>query len=211
MNDVFPMGMTQRFVDTGKYLSAFADEVLVRCIQCDDTGTVTAQWGPYGWSALFQCASCSLELKPGDWVGPVKLEGRQPCGYCGYKWLALSVDLPRSPVNLPVVLQKQCPECGHETAITVSVATARPSDQCIDPHFGLPLRLSKETRFGTVWAYNQRHVEELLGYVSAKLRVRQNASNGAMFSRLPRWMKVARHRDEIAKALSRLGAEIGGS
>lgn len=208
MNDVLSMGTTQRFVDTGKYLSAFADEVLVRCIQCEAAGTVTAQWGSHGWSAVFQCASCSLELKPGDWVGPVKLEGRQPCGYCGHQWLALSVEFPKLPVSPPTALQKQCPECGHETAITVSIAMARPSDQCIDPHFGLPLRLSKETRFGTVWAYNQRHVMELLGYVSAKLRVRQNASNGAMFSRLPRWMKVARHRDEIAKALSRLGAEI---
>jgi DNA-directed RNA polymerase subunit RPC12/RpoP len=208
MNDVLPMGATQRFVDTGKYLNAFADEVLVRCIQCEAAGTVTAQWGAHGWRALFQCTSCSLELKPGDWVGPIKLEGRQPCGYCGHKWLALSVELPGPPTNTPVTLQKQCSECGHETAVAVSVVMARPGDHGIDPHFGLPLRLSKETRFGTVWAYNPRHVEELLGYVSAKLRIRQNAGNGAMFSRLPKWMKSARHRGEIAKALSKLSAEI---
>ena len=62
-------------------------------------------------------------------------------------------------------------------------------------------------RLGTVWAYNSKHIEELLGYVSAKLRVRQRSGNIAMFSRLPKWMKVARHRDEVTKALSRLKAE----
>lgn len=63
-----------------------------------------------------------------------------------------------------------------------------------------------DTRLGTVWAYNQKHVTELTGYVLAKLRVRQNASNKAMFSRLPKWMKLAKHRVEVAKALSKLSA-----
>lgn len=208
MKDAFSMRAKQRFVDTGKYLSAFADDVLVRCIQCEVAGIVVAQWSSYRWHAVFQCTGCSLELRSGDWVGPVKLEGRRPCGHCGHRWLALSVELPKPPTNPPATLPKQCPLCGHETAIPVSIAVARPGDHCIDPHFGLPLRLTKETRFGTVWAYNQRHVEELWGYISTKLRIRQNARNGAMFSRLPRWMKVAGHRDEIAKALSRLSADI---
>jgi len=210
MKQVSSIGTTQRFIDTGKHLHAFAGEVLVRCIQCENAGAVVAEWGSHGWNALFQCKSCALELKSGDWVGPVKLEGRQPCGYCGYKWLDLSVELSRPPASPPTSLQQECPECGHKTPVTVSVAMTQPSDHCIDPHFGLPLRLTQETRFGTVWAYNQKHIEELLGYVSAKLRVRQSPGNSAMFSRLPRWMKVAGHRDEVTKALSRLSAEVSG-
>jgi hypothetical protein len=47
-------------------------------------------------------------------------------------------------------------------------------------------------------------LEELTGYVSGKLRERKGSGNRAMFSRLPKWMKLAKHRVEIVKALRRL-------
>lgn len=77
-----------------------------------------------------------------------------------------------------------------------------------DPHFGLPLRFITNTRYGTVWAYNLKHLDELSRYVGAKLRERQGAGNGSMFSRLPKWMKLAKHREEIAKALGKLSALV---
>lgn len=202
------MSTTERFVDTGKLLAAFADEVLVNCTRCGSSGAVHATWVPYKWDAHFECKNCGLKLSSaeGHWVGAVRLSGRQPCGHCGHKWLAPSIDYASPPKNPPSQISALCPECGHQTLVSASLGRAFPDDRCCDPHFGLPLRLVANTRHGTVWAYNQRHLSELFGYVSARLRVRENAGNSAMFSRLPKWMKLAKHREEIAKALCKLNA-----
>jgi len=196
-----------RFIDTGKHLIQFADEVLVNCVRCGSPGTVVANWIPYKWVAQFDCKHCHLELRSADedWVGPVRLWGRVPCGYCGHKWLSPYIDYPAPLENPPSSIPASCPQCGHQCLVNASMRRIVPGDQCIDPHFGLPLRLVADTRHGSVWAYNRRHLAELSGYVSATLRVRQGGGNGAMFSRLPKWMKLAKHRDEIAKALSRIG------
>jgi hypothetical protein len=202
------MHPTARFVDTGKHLAVFADEVHVICIECGVPGIVTASSGNYSSPATFQCKGCQIELdtSKGHWVGPVRMHGRQPCGYCGHQWLTPSVDYVTPPTSLPKQIVGSCNECGHETLVAAKLSRTRAGDGCRDPHFGLPLRLSVDTRFGAVWAYNQKHVAELSAYVTAKLRVRQISYNSAMFSRLPKWMKLAKHRGEISKALAKLAA-----
>lgn len=202
------MNQQERFVDIGKFLSAFADEILVACTGCGAPGGVHATWGPYRWDAHFECGHCHLTLssKLGHWVGAVCSSGRQPCGLCGHKWVSASIEYPTPPAEPPTQLKAQCSRCDGQTLISVSTTRQLREDSCCDPHFGLPLRLATSTRHGTVWAYNLRHVQELSGYVSARLRVRQDSSNSAMFSRLPKWMKLAKHREEIAKALNKLDA-----
>lgn len=204
------MEASERFVDTGKSLMAFADEVLVSCATCGSQGVVYANWYPYKWAAHFECDECRLKLNSemGHWVGPVRLSGRQPCGYCGYKWLTPSIEYTTPPADYPTQIAADCHECGHQTFVNASLDRNSPDDRCCDPHFGLPLRLATSTRHGTVWAYNQRHLIELSGYITAKLRTRQKSGNSAMFSRLPKWMKLAKHREEIAKALCRLSAMV---
>jgi len=75
----------------------------------------------------------------------------------------------------------------------------------VDPHFGMPLFLIHGSRLGAVWAYNERHLSELIAYVQATLRVRQCAGNRSMFSRLPAWMKLAKNRGSVLKSLQKLG------
>ncbi len=195
-----------RFIDTGKNLPQFSDEVLVNCARCGSPGTVVAHSIHCGWEAQFNCSHCQLTLRStdGNWIGPVRLCGRAPCGYCGHMWLSPFIDYPAPLGSPPRLIPASCPQCKHETMVSASMKRIIPSDRCLDPHFGLPLRLTSHTRHGTVWAYNRRHLTELSGYVSATLRIRQGSGNGAMFSRLPKWMKLAKHRDEIAKALSRI-------
>ena len=202
------MNNAERFVDTGKLLTAFADEVLVNCTSCGAPGVVQATWSPHRWGAHFECSNCRVTLtsEAGHWVGAVRLSGRQPCGYCGHKWLTPSIEYAAPPPDPPSQIAAECPECGHQTLVKATLVRTLPEDRCCDPHFGLPLRLAISTRHGTVWAYNLRHLNELSGYVTAKLRVRQNSGNSAMFSRLPKWMKLAKHREEIAKALCKLKA-----
>lgn len=202
------MKLTKRFVDTGKQLSAFADEVLVICVKCGSPGTVHATWIPYKWNATFKCSSCDLQLDSAEshWVGATRLSGRQPCGHCGYKWLTPFIDYETLPENPPSQIDAICPQCSHQTKVTASLYRAHSNDQGDDHHFGLPLRLVVNTRHGTVWAYNKRHLNELSDYISAKLRERRDAGNRAMFSRLPKWMKVAKHREDLANALRKLDA-----
>lgn len=199
--------MNERHVDQGARLTSFADEVMVVCIQCGAPGVVHANWVPYQWIARFECQQCHLVLSSErkQWVGPVRLSGRQPCGYCGRKWLTPSADYASLQDDIPAELEASCPDCGRTTRVKATLEKLIPDDRCCDPHFGLPLRLATGTRHGVLWAYNHRHLSALSDYVSAKLRVRRNAGNSAMFSRLPKWMKLARHRDEIAKALRKLG------
>ncbi|KRA14739.1 hypothetical protein ASD69_19765 [Lysobacter sp. Root604] len=81
-----------------------------------------------------------------------------------------------------------------------------------DPHFGLPLRLIERTRVGLLWAYNGEHIDELQRYVAADLRERRGAmSNSTMASRLPTWMKLARHRARVLRGLDRLAAKLVSS
>lgn len=200
------MSSRTRFIDDGQRLSAFADEVLVKCARCGEPGCVVATWTDYRWSAAFNCTSCELSLstKVDDWVGPVETVGRRPCGQCGHKWLmhrVMTTGFPRPVLDYVMV---QCSECGHSSRIELTQQRAMPDDHAIDPHFGLPLYLTYATRLGLVWAYNPKHLEVLRAYVEAKLRIRQGGGNKAMFSRLPTWMKLAKNRQSVLKAFAKL-------
>lgn len=73
-----------------------------------------------------------------------------------------------------------------------------------EPAFGLELRLQTVCAGHVLWAYNPAHLDFLDRYVKADLREREGTMNGSIISRLPRWMKSAKHRDEIHRAITRL-------
>lgn len=200
------MTAPQRHLDTGKLLIAYADEVLVRCVGCDAPRTVHASWVPYRWTARYDCGQCNIALdsREGRWLGPVRASGRRPCGQCGYRWLVPPAENIKASATLPAQIGVACPQCARVSQVAVTYAKTYPADACCYPHFGLPLRLVTTTRHGTVWAYNRRHLAELTAYIAATLRLRRNAGNRSMVSRLPTWMKLAKHRDEVGRALERL-------
>lgn len=55
-----------------------------------------------------------------------------------------------------------------------------------------------------LWAYNYKHLEFIENYVSAKLRERKPFVNKSLASRLPKWIKSAKNREEILKAVAKL-------
>ncbi|RLK59440.1 TFIIB-type zinc ribbon-containing protein [Actinokineospora cianjurensis] len=102
-----------------------------------------------------------------------------------------------------------CAGCGH-------VATVVPEwsewGGATDPYFGLPLWLRARCCGGrTVWAFNESHVDLLERFVGARVRERR-ASPGTMslVARLPRWMKTAKNRDEVLRAIGALRASLTG-
>lgn len=196
-----------RFVDDGKFLSAYANKVYVRCALCDNAGAVSAEWGERQWIASFECADCGLQLSStrGDWAGPVRLLGRRPCGYCGHKWLRSCISQTGWPRDVIKDTIAACPECGHNSTVPLEVHRNHDGVQGIDPHFGMRLLLADSGRHGALWAYNAEHIEALKAYVNATLRERSgNAGNASMFSRLPAWLKSAKNREAVVRRLVKL-------
>ncbi|MDY6934102.1 MAG: hypothetical protein SVZ03_07755 [Spirochaetota bacterium] len=63
-----------------------------------------------------------------------------------------------------------------------------------------------------MWAFNIRHLEFLESYVSARLREREKDErlgwhNSSLASRLPKWLKPAKNREAILKAIYELKAK----
>lgn len=204
------MAEVARHLDSGKSLGSFADEVLVQCSRCSAPGRVQAEWTPYRWTGAFTCHQCDLALKTDSeqWVGPILMQGRRPCGHCGHKWLVVSNEFESRPATTADEWPALCPECGRESPVRIQWLRVPTRDRAIDPHFGMPLLLEIATRHGPVWAYNARHLGELRNYVGATLRGRRGTANASIFSRMPLWMKVAKHREEMLKAFDRLAQMI---
>ena len=79
-----------------------------------------------------------------------------------------------------------------------------------DWYFQEQLWLQIECCNETLWAYNERHLRFIENYVAAKLRQRIPNINKSLTSRLPKWMKQAKNRAEILKAIEKLKEKLNG-
>ncbi len=81
-----------------------------------------------------------------------------------------------------------------------------------DPYFGTPLRLQIETRHGWLWAYSPEHLTLIRHYVAATLRERTPSCDTGwkmtLVARLPRWIKNAKNRDEVLRAIDRIRTSL---
>ena len=106
----------------------------------------------------------------------------------------------------------QCESCAHREDLAPTwYAFGNVRGQAVDPFFGAPLFLQFDTRLGTMFAYSEAHLEWLERFVSAELRERTHLdghANSSMASRLPRWMKLAKNRNEVLQAIRRLRATL---
>ena len=104
----------------------------------------------------------------------------------------------------------QCSGCHHR-------AESRPGALAIggacDPYLRLALRLQTPTRHGLLYAYNAAHLDWIEAFVAAPLRERRIAdgiANRSVASRLPPWVKSAKNREEVLRALARLRRRLAG-
>lgn len=74
-----------------------------------------------------------------------------------------------------------------------------------DPFFGFRLWYIIETPYGTLWAYNLDHLAVIEQYIAASKRERNGLppKNNSIASRLPQWVKDARHRALLLKLIGR--------
>lgn len=135
------------------------------------------------------CPACQARAEVTPW-----LDGEKPPGRYSAWW-------PRRLV---------CRTCGHvrnwpdDAADTTTCWGGQ-----ADPYFRQPLWLRADCCGGqTLWAFNQRHLDILEGYVGARLRERGTYSGMTLLAKLPAWLKSAKHRTEILRTIARLRASL---
>lgn len=103
-----------------------------------------------------------------------------------------------------------CPTCGHVghyPAVPVEPLDVRKAHSALRWFRGWPSGVTYlRRRIGahTLVVYNQQHLEALETWLGADHRQRGPVAGLTMMARLPRWMKAARARGDVLKALAEL-------
>jgi Zn ribbon nucleic-acid-binding protein len=129
--------------------------------------------------ALVHCPSCSAQATVRHQHGALRLT----CVHCGFSQTATSGDCGR--------LSFESYEAGR-------------------PPFDARLWLEAECCRERLWALNERHLAYIADYVAELQRNREFPSpsgNRQLAYKFPKWMKLAKNRDEILRVVERLGAK----
>jgi hypothetical protein len=78
----------------------------------------------------------------------------------------------------------------------------------VDWYFRLPLWLRTPCGGEVLWAYNRENLEMLENYVAAKLRERTSKGRNSFLSKLPKWIKSAKNRDAVLRAIEKLKGKL---
>jgi uncharacterized protein (DUF983 family) len=147
----------------------------------------------FGGEFLVVCPRCAARARVRDTGAGAARRIRATCGACGYArgW------------------------SGDASATMVAADAGRFGEGVVgmgapvDWYFHLPLWLQAPCRGHVLWAYNERHLRFLRGYVAAGLRERTRDeaagwANASLAPRLPAWMLDGAHRDEVMRAIDAL-------
>lgn len=113
---------------------------------------------------------------------------------------------PRSDGRLVARRRLRCQACGlSQDKFPTESVLGRP----VDPFFRLPLWLQADCRGKLLWAYNAEHLDLLEAYVAARHRERGSLPGSmSMVERLPAWLKSAKNRAEILRAIQQLRSSL---
>lgn len=210
----------KRFVDEGQTWGSFTHApVLVVCPFCQSKAQVFQQDLPHQpkkniiFSCLSYCKTFDQDQQQQNNLGyfdEINVEINQTCT-CKRGKFYFSQSYAR-PGTLPPFIKLNCSFCQKEQVYDspyplLTYKTPRKSGFEInkDPFFGYRLYLTTATRHGLVFVYNTEQLNDLKAYISAELRQRTYTNkNKTYLSRLPAWIKSARNRKEILKAILRL-------
>ena len=157
-------------------------EIISKSDRFSDNGELIYEFGD---EFLVVCPKCKLSAK----VMPPETNSEK---------LNIKLFAPRRVVCL------NCAFTNSWSGKTVSIGGK------FDWYFNLPLWLEISCCSETLWAYNYKHLEFIENYVAAKLRERTPNKNKSLASRLPTWIKSAKNRGEILKAIAKLKDENYG-
>lgn len=192
--------MSDRFADRDEPMFYLRPgKVLVRCPRCAGRAVAT--------DTRVSCTGCgyaSVDGRGGAAGDRLELFANGRCGNCGRP---MAQRLRRWRRARPRALSVLCRHCRAVTALPVS-AVCSPSVPVVPRYRGLELWLQAPCKGETLWAYHEAHLDYLERYVAAGIREQVPNRNGSLASRLPAWIKSAKNRDDVLRALSRMRASL---
>ena len=180
------------------------NEFLVECPKCRGLATVTTNQAYDTSNDKLICQNCTYIEKRDELVRYSAIVKRA-CDNCGNP---IDTIIPNNKEKVEE-LTIPCSHCGQ-------VRTYKPRNDAYklaykgseigicDPIFRLPLWFQTDIKGETFWAYNREHLNEIRSYVSSKLRERQSTTRTTMVERLPNFIKIAKNRNTIVKAIDKL-------
>ncbi len=177
---------------------SYMTEFLVECPKCKREALVSYDTN----EAKLVCDNCNHIERANELVRYNAVVKRS-CDNCGK---SIETTIPNNKEKV-LELTVPCPHCGI-------VRTYKPrNDEYIlthkntsigDPIFNLSLWFQCNIRGKLFWAYNRKHLMEINNYVSSKLRERQTMTHTTMVERLPTFIKEAKNRETIVKAIDKM-------
>ncbi|RRB07667.1 hypothetical protein EHT25_07805 [Larkinella rosea] len=148
------------------------------------------------------CSHCNHTEKADDrirYTATVKWA----CDHCNE---SLGFTIPNNKEKVEE-LTVSCPHCGTATTLKPKNESSRlfyKNSGPGDPVFNLPLWFQTDIKGNLFWAFNREHLIEIRNYVTAKLRERQTTTHTTMVEKLPQFIKAAKNREVILKAIEKL-------
>ncbi|OWR29170.1 hypothetical protein CDO73_16030 [Saccharibacillus sp. O23] len=204
--------MSQRFVDepgepySFYYVLRSGGQVYVACPACGEAAEILmkAEAEDCG-KGLLRCLSCAYRAIEPD--KGLRYAASGVCDACGLWFNEAVADAGRiTHKNAHVA----CPNCGADQQVPLRKLPGgrvfgSVSAEGTDPMFGLPLYFRDRYKGTPIWALNRRHLNYLIDYISADLRVKPNGPTlRAASYRLPKELKLAKNRSGVLKVLMRL-------
>lgn len=196
----------KRFEDEGAYKYSYyavlhrGERIDVKCPECGGHAYIECANGEVQW----RCSQCYAQaVKEEDY----EYIGRGYCAVCE-RWISVEVTDKKQISHSLVHIT--CPHCG---AVNQAEMHKRPTSRGYyreiqngrDPLFDLELYFLDHVRGKQIWAVNREHLNYLIAYVSADLRVK---SGGKMIKTashsIPAYIKDAKKRETVTRVLSKM-------
>jgi DNA-directed RNA polymerase subunit RPC12/RpoP len=195
--------LNDRYNGAATVIHSYKTEFIVECPRCKHAAFITASNPWFLNDGKLNCSHCSYCEKAVDMIR-YKVSVKVYCADCG---TLINKVIPHSKEKVND-LAISCSNCG-----STEVYRARNDEYIIsyniaglglDPIFHLPLWLQENIRGNLLWAYNRSHLHDIKEYVEAKLHERQTTRYTTMVEKLPTFIKEAKNREAILKAIEKM-------
>ena len=193
-----------RYTGGSNRLYDFMDEFTTHCPKCQGKADVSIPTHFDYKNAILKCTSCHYLEKVYENMR-YKPTGKAKCHQC-LEFLDLTVI--NGYKNIPSYVNITCKNCRTINKVNEnweSYISKYNDSGIVDPAFGLPFWYQDSVKGNIIWAYNIKHLTEIKNYVRATLRERvTDKFKMTMVEKLPDFIKLAKNRKEVLKAIGRM-------
>lgn len=227
--------MVKRFVDKNYpyYSYAYKTKIWIKCPKCQALAFVWEEKTGENYLANCACTHCAFRgqnlftehfthrtnqyrsfsyynMKDDlqNYFGEVRVTIKEKCSCKEGKFLLDKFYADKTKIPTPITLN--CSFCGESKdffAKDDNVKVQRNAQIDSDPFLNYPLYLREETDLGKIFAYHPEQLATLKAYIMADLRENTHYHK-SYFSRMPTWIKSAKNRDLVLKAIGKLEQKV---